>query len=81
MTVYVEGTNFKVKPGVVAISGIVASHFCADQIGAEEIKDAYDRCGMILGNPSRFPKADTAYLCELEDALFEQAPTACTLGI
>ena len=81
MTVYIEGTNVQVKPGIVAISGIVAAYFCANQIGAEEIKAAYDRCAKILNNPDRFPKADTAYLCELEGALFEQAPTACTLGI
>lgn len=70
-----------VKPNHIRVSGIVADHFCANYVRADDLKTVYDRCGRILGNPDQFPNADTAYLCELEDALFEQAPAACTLGL
>lgn len=73
--------NIIVKPGAVKVTDIVANHFCADTVSADEIKSAYDRCGRILSNPEQFPNADVEYLLELEDALFEQAPTACDMGL
>lgn len=58
------------------ISGRLAAHFSSDTLTARQIGIEYRCAERVLLNPDKFPRADTATLEWLSEALFALSPTA-----
>lgn len=65
---------------VFKITGFLASHFCADEISASQLREAYLGTERVLSNANEFPNADFPFLERLSEELFQLSPGAAMVG-